>query len=530
MNLPPGIQTKEEEIEELIYLQKSILELTESNYDEFVLNLESKSSKKDLQQNISLSNFLLTKPKMELLLRSVCQAIQSRPLNFDLYLKFLHAISKQIKEQFSSDYLFTRIFKNNFLRYKMFEIGLISYDSVLPQSKVDKNVLIYFFPEISVHDKRYYRRRLRQSYPLKQEIMSIDVEQHKKMRKIGYINDDEIIISLIKDDIQTFQFLWEHQEFVYKNFIFKKSIYSINDFLNEKEPNYLELSAFFASVQIFKFLWMKKAFTLERISQFAIAGGNHEIIHIIEDEQNIFDLNFISNIKAAIDFSRDDVYDYLFGNYDFKPDNNDMNILNHDEVVLECFFQTFQSYNFSIFIDLLPQMNNIINKTNLHNQTAIHIAVESSCCFFLELILKSYPEKIDINIQDEWEDTALMQASYHGYADIVELLCSFPGIDVNLGNKYGWNPLLKACLMGRLDVVKILCNQENIDINCKKKDNETPLHVAAFNGFLDIVNYLCLLEGIKISEVNNDNKTPLQLAAMQGQHEVEDYLSSLKLK
>lgn len=534
MNLPSGLQNKEEEIEELLFLQKNLLELSDLSFDAFVQNLENKIVDSDSSSELKfpLHHFLLTKQKMELFLRSICHAIQCRPLNFNLYLKLLQKFSKEIKDQFSSEYLLSRIFKNNFLRYKMYEIGLITYDSILRQSNADKNVFIYFFPEISVHDKRYYRRRLRQSFPLKQEIMSIDPEFHKKMRKIGYRNDDDITISIIKDDIQTFQYLWEHQEIDLKKFIFKKSIYSINNFINEKEPNFLELSAFFGSIQVFKFLWMKKTFPIERISQFAIAGGCFEIIHIIEDQQNLFDYHFISNINASICFSREEIYDYLMNNCNFQTDDSsieDKNFFNEDSVAFNCFLESIQSFNFAVFIDLLPQMKGLINKTNENNQTPIHIAVECSCCFFLELILKSYSNEININIQDKWEDTALMQASFLGYADIVQLLCSFPGIDVNLGDHYGWNPLLKACSLGHLDAVKILCNQENIDINCKKKDDETPLHVAAFKGYLDVVNYLCLLEGIKINEVNADNKTPLQLAKMQGQHEVEDYLSSLNL-
>ena len=63
---------------------------------------------------------------------------------------------------------------------------------------------------------------------------------------------------------------------------------------------------------------------------------------------------------------------------------------------------------------------------------------------------------IDVNLQDDCGNTALMRASFRGYLDVVNRLLDCKGINVNLQDKCGRTALMEASRQGHLDIVKKL--------------------------------------------------------------------------
>ena len=59
-----------------------------------------------------------------------------------------------------------------------------------------------------------------------------------------------------------------------------------NSFLINKTPTLIEYSAFFGSIQIFRYLYQNRVEVFSTIWLYAIHGKNPEIIHFLE-ENNI---------------------------------------------------------------------------------------------------------------------------------------------------------------------------------------------------------------------------------------------------
>ena len=91
----------------------------------------------------------------------------------------------------------------------------------------------------------------------------------------------------------------------------------------------------------------------------------------------------------------------------------------------------------------------------------------------------------DINIQDQWGNTALIWASYWGHLEIVQLLVE-KGADVDIQDNWGNTALIIASYWGHLEVVIYLV-EKGAKIDIQNKDGWTALDLAKTQ---EIKNYL----------------------------------------
>lgn len=73
----------------------------------------------------------------------------------------------------------------------------------------------------------------------------------------------------------------------------------------------------------------------------------------------------------------------------------------------------------------------------------------------MNLLLERGGSTLDINAGDNNGDTALLIGSYHGHAEIVDLLLK-RGAATNRTNGLGYSPLLLACQQGNTPVTDML--------------------------------------------------------------------------
>lgn len=151
---------------------------------------------------------------------------------------------------------------------------------------------------------------------------------------------DPYIKSIYDDDVS---FL---QQLIYKNnyninqkiqlFAKRERMTSLN------EANILEISAYFGSINCFKFILMiSDQVNYESLLEFSIPGGNYEIIHIVE--KGIENPNGKSNpflLYLAINYMRNDLIEYIIDNYDI-------------EINAECYIQCILSSNFNGMLKLI---------------------------------------------------------------------------------------------------------------------------------------------------------------------------------
>ena len=133
-------------------------------------------------------------------------------------------------------------------------------------------------------------------------------------------NDDRLSELIQNDKLEEF-ITYVNQNMLAPQGQIKRSIYETNNFLNKRKSTLIEYSAFFGSIQIFKYLFLNKADVSPSLWLFAIHGNNPEMIHFFEKNKIVppkdkYDECFIEAVKCH----HNDVANYIANDLlnDFK--------------------------------------------------------------------------------------------------------------------------------------------------------------------------------------------------------------------
>ncbi len=83
-------------------------------------------------------------------------------------------------------------------------------------------------------------------------------------------------------------------------------------------------------------------------------------------------------------------------------------------------------------------------------------------------------------------DTPLLIAIGNGDKEIVEQLLRNPHININIQNNTGETALMRVAETGQLSIAKILLSRRDLDVNLANKDGETARQIAFQHGHDDI--------------------------------------------
>ena len=132
--------------------------------------------------------------------------------------------------------------------------------------------------------------------------------------------------------------------------------------------------------------------------------------------------------------------------------------------------------------------------------TLIRAAMKSDATLCNKLLC----EGCNIDLQSQYNYTALHFAANKGDIDVVKILC-FWNANLTLTTSQGFTPLHFACRYGNADVVNILLtNGASQTLNSQTSDGETPLHIAASKGRISVV--ALLLSNKAMLELQDINK------------------------
>lgn len=257
----------------------------------------------------------------------IVSAFQARVMQHNSYIELLTLLIPLIRKGISEQQLFEIISSSRCLLVFFFENDLLSLDFLKKEiPKFDFRYLL-FFPEIKNNKPELFTSMMIYVYYsrfVKNIEASMSIEDFQNYRRIGH-DSSEIAQIIRNDDLTEFQQIFSQNNMSFEH-VLDKSLFE-SDKLLSTPPNLIEYSAFFSSINIFKFLYLllsqveeyepKKIYSLYL---FAIAGGSFEIIHLVENLN--LDTNLIDKqaMKYSIYYHQNDLCEYLHSNFDLKYD------------------------------------------------------------------------------------------------------------------------------------------------------------------------------------------------------------------
>ncbi|OHT08800.1 hypothetical protein TRFO_22547 [Tritrichomonas foetus] len=209
----------------------------------------------------------------------------------------------------------------HFLIFKFFDLGFISDKNLRQALRYYKNDLMYcyFAPEVEKMDhdiitsiigvsKMAIKPKWLDSFinDLPQ-LRDNNWELHKRLRKNGR-NHYDIYNVILEDDLNQLQTMLSKMDFNYDyelpNSIFDRSFNFFRENSKSTKTPLIELTAFHNSPKCFKHFFINKAKVPENIARYAVAGGNIEIIHLLQRfNRDVDEFQLDLSLPKKIDFN-----------------------------------------------------------------------------------------------------------------------------------------------------------------------------------------------------------------------------------
>lgn len=537
-------------------------EIVEENYQELIFFLQE-------------SKFLETKESMSQLLRSINSFSLCRPINITIYIRLLTDLIEIIKKFFISSEICS-FFEHNRILLFFYEKELITVKMIISK--------VYF-----IHDIRfiYFDQELRKDESLRYEKIYKDYENENIIYDDIFIKNrnycfctHELCALIRNDDVHTFQSILSQSD--EKNVLrspipLSSKIFEVNNYLLAKSSlTFLNYAAYYGSVQIFKYIFSKLD-TLGSIYdiEYAIAGGNSEIIHIYEeyfneqkeenendeDEEaaNKFRIRYLRTmLKASLYFHRNEITEYLISNYSHKikfefnlerdfdlRKDEDENSLNEKIENEKCFlFYSFLNYHYSLKnYNIRFLMDHIDDESIFDRFYSKYVNFEDNQHIELKKLSVSEEDFDLLKTQKNSFDhnrTPFFHACYYGHPDIADLLMNKLHVNGNISeiSEDYRSPFQISVIRQKNEIVTFLLKNDdpNFDMNPKDNDGITPFlescRIGNFDIFIELFNNGQQSKSsnkINVLDASNSLSTPLHYAAVSHNLDILEFLIDTNL-
>ncbi|OHT13230.1 hypothetical protein TRFO_16669 [Tritrichomonas foetus] len=300
-----------------------------------------------------------------------------------------------------------------------------------PQHFYSSSIFCYFMPEIKENNLELYVSFL-EIFNNEMKYITAPECLHDVFMNFNELteNDFELYHNKFAESQNTFLIVDDVVNFVKNltdiNMRIRPSIFGIPPFL-QNMPTIIQCAAFYGAIKCFKYLFLNGAdLTMKdglsrSVVHFAVAGGNLEIIHLLEQQNASFD----------------DTLQY-----------------------------TAQFHRHEIFMWIIDKHPKLIDKLYDNGIILCKAAVKAN----LDIMLFCFENNVDVNKPDDYGWTPLHYASRDNIICSMKLLLSHKDIDVNVNNNGNTSPLQNAVINGRYDAVDCLLNHKDIDVNQQTKD------------------------------------------------------------
>ena len=356
--------------EELSQLKLLHLKLAEMNNNDLI----------DMQEFIHLY-FCNNKISIRRFVQSLSAMMYARPMKISLYCSLLKTFSPKIK-MYMKPYEAVSLFENKSALLTLLENDVITKDLIVKKYIDRPSEINFFYPEIQNAKK----------------LVNVKLMENDEFRAQGQ-NIDHIATIIRADDLNAFQSSFPSNAKASSfNVLIKPSRYETFDFVRSfsKKPVLIEYAAFFGAIKIFKFLLQKKVEISETLIDFAVAGGNLDIIRLLENNYCIFDSECVA---IAVEFHRPDLIDYFVNSKNITP-------------TIFCLFESINLYNIRYF---LQNVYEYIKDSPIEIcEQCLLFAINSQNVDVLNLIINI--DGIDLNITDEYGVLFLILSTSNCYS------------------------------------------------------------------------------------------------------------------
>ena len=515
-----------------INIQKKMLNINESDYETTLSLLLSSDLISDLD-------------KIEELLHLLIEVVDERPKNTMFYVKITENIILKLPEfkQLLQDFLlstFDRKTKRVYFLFNLVQNKIILIDDVLNfidqlfkdrtlqymrlQRKLAMYLFYWFSPEFSklenfqkyseflknVHNSPYFKTLtdINLAYIRDFEKLSAnDWELHKKYRERG-MSYDEVAVAIYNNDVSYFENCLGNgniDDIINKTI--EPTVFEAGQFLNHF-PTCLQYSAFLGSADVFKWLLDHGANRNlcdnknRRLEDYAIAGGNQEIISIVFKDYD-HGSETIQVVQREVQRGR-------------RRRNNATDI-GAERTFTSCSKRTQkrflsdenqsqQNQGPQTSISSNGYSNLIVAKFNRYGVIPPQIDenVFFKCCQYdcFELLIYAIEKGMNPNLTNKDNIPAITIACQYGNIDIVKFMSQLPDINLSAIDSTGGTPLVRAALYRSLPIVKYLITCDNVDINAGDERGTTAFIFAAMNGDLKMTQFLANQKDVDLNAMD----------------------------
>lgn len=321
-----------------------------------------------------LASYAYSRPKQLTIISSILKKIPKLNLNLDM-------IHFDCDGVYTDQEIIERIQIIYYLLFNSSHITEFEYKNIIKRINDSFN---FFFNGYK------YERRI-------EYFIILDLHKNCNILYEAIFNDD---IDLLQNIIE--QTNWNIEE------TFVLPLFELYDYF--KSSNLLEYSAFYGSVHCFKFLLFKsEKIDFGRLLEYAIAGGNVDIIHITENMSH--DMDITKNrrlLYIAISFMQNELIEYIVNIYGIKING-------------ECYIKCINAANYSAMIMLNDLENSAsINEFGNNGLTPLIDAAYEGFFEFLVYLLSI--DKVDYIKKSRDNESVLYYANINQNYKIIDYI------------------------------------------------------------------------------------------------------------